>query len=226
MRTAFWLILAAMPAVVRADEPKETNDSYAAIGYNARTGEYWFSYGMATKELAESEIAKRATDRDKLTLATFKNCYCSLAMSADRKAFGIGQADSLLDAQEAAVKECRKKSSSKASVLVTLHTAQGVGGDSYFAIAYSTSTGRYGVSVAKASQTEADAEAVSRCDAKDAKTVATAKNACCSLALGKDKSVFGVGVADNEKEAAKIALEQCEKKTTNCAVVVTLTGKK
>ena len=109
---------------------------------------------------------------------------------------------------------------------MTLHTAQGVGGDAYFAIAYSTSTGRYGVAVAKASMSEAEVEAITKCDAKVAKVVATAKNAACSLALGKDKSVYGAGMAATEKEAEEMALEQCGKKTIECAIAVTLSAKK
>ncbi len=205
-----------------ADEP----DSYAALAYNTKTGEFWFSYGMDSKEQVEADVAKRAKDRDKLTVVICKNCYCALAMSADKKSFGVGQADAPLAAQEAALKECRKKSTVKASLMLTLHTAQGVGGDSYFAIAYSPSTGRYGVAVAKASKSEAEVEAVSRCEAMDAKAVATTKNACIALAVGKDKSLYGVGMAETEKEAQEMALEACKKKTIDCSIAVTLSGKK
>jgi Domain of unknown function (DUF4189) len=216
------LALAVFSIFALAADP----DSYAAIAYNPRNGEYWFSYGMATKETAESEVSKRAKNGDKLTVVVCKNCYCALAMSADGKGFGVGQADAPLAAQEAALKECRKKSSAKASVMFTLHTAQGIGGDSYFAIAYSPSTGRYGVSIAKASKSEAEVEAVSRCNALDAKAVASTKNACIALAVGKDKSAYGVGTAETEKDAQAMALEACKKKTTDCSIAVTLTGKK
>src|SRR5262245_37550420 len=215
------LALVAHNGLARAADP----DSYAAIAYNPRNGEYWFSYGMASKETAESEVSKRAKSGDKFTVVVCKNCYCALAMSVDGKGFGIGQADAPLAAQEAALKECRKKSSAKASVMFTLHTAQGLGGDSYFAIAYSPSTGRYGVSIAKASKSEAEVEAVSRCNATDAKAVAWTKNGCIALAVGKDKSSYGVGTAESEKEAQTMALEACKKKTTDCSIAVTLTGK-
>ena len=215
-------LLFTFPAAAPSEEPK---DFYAAIGYNSRTGEYWVSFGMPSKEMAESEITKRIKDRDKLTLASFKNCYCALAMSKDGKAFGVGEADTPIGAQEAALKECRKLAFTKCSVVVTLHTAQGTAGDAYSAIAYSPSTGRYGVAVAKASKSEAEVESVRQCDAKDAKTVVVAKNTCCALALGKDKSVYGVGEAEKEKEAQQMALDQCRKKTTDCNVVVTLKGK-
>jgi hypothetical protein len=207
--------------VIRADDA----DRFASFAYNPNTGEYWFSYGLESKEKAEAEILKRAKDRNKLVFATFKNCYCALAVAADGKTYGVGSGEGPLAAQEAALKDCRRKSFGKCSVLITLHTAQGIGGDSYFAIAFSASTGRYAVAVAKASKSEAESEAISKCKAADAKAVACTKNGCIALALGKNKSVYGVGIADTEKEAQEMALEACKKKTTDAAIVVSLTGK-
>jgi uncharacterized protein DUF4189 len=227
MRDRSWLGCAlcltfVAAGAIRADDA----DRYAAFAYNSNTGESWFAFGLESKEKAESTVVKHAKDRNNLTVVTFKNCYCSLAMAADGKTFGVGSGEGPLAAQEAALKDCRKKSFTKCSIVVTLHTAQGIGGDSYFAIAFSTSTGRYGVAVAKASKSEAETEAIDHCKAADAKVVAVTKNGCLALALGKNKSVYGVGVADSEKEAQEMALEACKKKTTDCAIAVTLAGKK
>lgn len=208
-------------SVVRAEEP----DRYAAFAYSPSTGESWFAFGLDTKEKAEAAVAKRAKSGSKLTVVSFKNCYCALARAADGKTFGVGSGEGPLAAQEAALKDCRKRSFTKCSVIITLHTAQGIGGDSYFAIAYSTSTGRYGVAVAKSSKSEAETEAISQCNVKDAKIVACTKNGAIALALGKNKLVYGVGTGDSEQEAQEKALEACKKKTTDCAIAATLSGK-
>jgi hypothetical protein len=98
-------------------------------------------------------------------------------------------------------------------------------GETYSSIAYSLATGKYAASVSKPSKTEAEHEAREKCKAADAKIIATVKDKWCSLALGKDKSVFGIGTADSEKEAQKKALDDCEKKTTDCHIVLTIEGK-
>ncbi len=226
MRLACFVFCVAVTAtvspIVRADEP----DHFATFAYDSKTGEYWFSYGLESKEKAEEEAKKRAKDPSHLTLATFKNCYCALAIASNGRTFGVGSGEGPLLAQQAALKDCHKKTNRKCTILLTLHTAQGVGGDSYSAIAFSPSTGRYGVSVAKASKSEAETEAISQCHASDAKVVGTSKNGCVALATGKKKSVYGVGTADTEKEAQEKAIEDCKKKTTDVKIAVSLTGKK
>lgn len=219
------VLVALLAFVAPLSAGPEEKDSFAAIAYQAKTGAYYFSYGMPTRDMAESEVAKR-TKSDKFTTVIFKNTWCALAMSADKKAFGTGEGETPSDAQDAAIKDCRKRSSTKPTILLTLHTAQGVGGDAYFAIAYSPGTGKYGVAVAKASMSEAEVEAVAKCDAKDAKVVVAAKNAAIALAVGKDKAVYGVGTAATEKEAEEMALEDCKKKTTDVVIAITLSAKK
>jgi hypothetical protein len=215
------VIAALFGSISRAEDV----DHYAAVAYSNKTGAYWIAFGAPTKVKAEADVKKRFKDGDEPTIVSVKNCYISLAMSADGKTFGVGDADSKLEAGRRAIADCKKHSKQKCAVVVTLHAAQGVDGDSYASIAYSTSTGKYGVSVAKASKSEAEQEAIEKCGVPDAKVVASAKNMSCALALGKDKSVYGVGIAKDEKEAKKIALAECEKKTTDCRVVLCLEGK-
>jgi hypothetical protein len=203
----------------------EDKDHYAAVAFSTRTGEYWVAFAQPTREKAESEVIKNFADKEGLTVVVVRNCYVSLAMSKDGK-FGVGEADSPLEARRNALAECRKLTKTRCSIVVTLHTAQGVGGDVYSAIAYSISTGRYGASVAKSSKSEAETEAIEKCKAGDAKAVVTAKNNSCALALGNDKGVFGVGVDDDEKKARQKALADCEKKTSDCRVVIAISGKK
>jgi len=56
--------------------------------------------------------------------------------------------------------------------------------------------------------------------AKDAKVVLVVGNYWCALALGDDKTAYGVGYNTSPEKAKKTALEECQKRTTNCKVVV------
>lgn len=202
----------------------EEKDNFAAIGFSTKTGEYWFSFGMPTEDEAKAELTKR--QKEPLTIVTAKNCFIALARSADGKAFGTGTADTPKEAEEKALKECRKTAKTKTSIVLCIHAGQGVGGDSYSCIAFSVSTGKFAVSVAKASKSEAEADAVLKCGAEDAKVVGTAKKNFCVLALGKDKGAFGIGIADTEKAAQEKAMEECKKKTSECFIAATVSGKK
>jgi hypothetical protein len=202
----------------------EDMDRYAAVGYSTKTGQYWFAWGMESKEKAEAELKKHSDEL--LTIVSAKNCYLAVAKTKDGKAFGVGQGETPGEAETFAVAICRKQTKQKITIDLVLHTAQGVGGDSYSAIAYSKSTGHFAAAVAKPSASAAEVEAVHKCEAKDAKVVVSTKNQCCALAIGKDKAAYGVGVGATEKEAQEKALEECKKKTTECQVVVTLAAKK
>ncbi len=201
----------------------EDQDRYAAVGYTAKSGKYWFAWGMESAKKAEEEVKKRSDEP--LTVVSGKNCYLAVAKSKDGK-FGVGQGDTPGEAETFALAICRKQTKQKVAIEITLHTAQGVGGDQYSCIVYSKSTGHFAAAVAKSSASLAETEALHKCDAKDAKVVVAAKNECCALALGKDKHVYGVAVAATEKEAQEKALEECKKKTTECEVVVSLAAKK
>lgn len=220
------LILAALLTLPSDTAPK-ADDRYAAVAYSTTTGEYWFAWGLPTRAEAEAVIVKRARDRDSLIVYAAKNCYLALAKSKDGKGFGVGEGDTPGEAEKMALAACRKRSRTKPSILVVIHTAQGLGGTSYSCIAYSPKTHRFGVAVAKSSQSAAESEALDKCDADDAKIVATVKDGeCAALALGKKKGEFGAAVAKTEKEAKSKALEACKKKTDDCEIAITLTGRK
>ncbi len=210
--------------IAQADDNEK--DSYAAVGYSTKTGNYWLTNSQPTKEKAESELKKHFKDGENPTIISVKNCYLSIASSSDGKTFGVGDADTSAEAGRKALADCRKHTRLKCAILLTTHTAQGANGDTFSSIAYSTATGKYAASVSKPSKTEAEREAHDKCNASDAQVVITVKNQWCCLALGKDKSFYGIGVADDEKEARRKALEDCEKKTTDCRVVLTIEGTK
>ena len=225
MRPALLLTMAFLLAPSAIAEEKE-KDHYAGFGYSTRTGEFWFVYGMESEKKADEELTKRAEDKGLFHTVVIKNNYLSLARSKDGKTFGVGDADTPKGAEEKALAAARKVTKQRVSIEVTLHAAQGIGGDSYSCIAYSPSTGRFAAAVAKASQSEAEVEAVQKCMAADAKVVAVGKNKCCALALGKDKKVYGAAVAETEKEAQEMALEECRKKTSECRIVSTWAARK
>jgi serine/threonine-protein kinase len=90
----------------------------------------------------------------------------------------------------------------------------------YAAIAYSTSTGRYGYSHDWTARINAERVARKNCEATDAKVLVVVGNGFCALAVGDDKTAYGFGYAETDAEAKEIALRECRKRTANCRVAV------
>jgi len=97
-------------------------------------------------------------------------------------------------------------------------------GDTYAAIAYSPKTGNYGYAYACGSRWQAERLALKKCEADDAKIVCWVNNGFCALALGDDKSCWGVGWEYGDGatniDAKRSALEECSKRTTNARIVL------
>jgi serine/threonine-protein kinase len=97
-------------------------------------------------------------------------------------------------------------------------------GDTYAAIAYSPTTGNFGYAYNYGSRWAAERAALRNCKAKDAKIVTWVSNGFCALALGDDKSAWGVGWSYGQGAtntyAKKQALMQCGKRTKNARLVV------
>lgn len=228
MRLALLAVIIVASSAIAADtKDAPAKDNYAAVAYSTKTGEYWMCWGMGSREEAEKEVGKRSPDASKLTVIVIKNCYVALVRAKDGKAFGVGEDDTPNGAELKALAECRRRTQKKVETVVVMHAGQGVGGEAYSAIAYSVSAGKYGIAVAKPSKSEAEAEAVRKCGADDAKVLAViGKDKCCALALGKKKSEFAIGIGATEKAAQDAALAECKKLTDDCTIAITLTGKK
>src|SRR5262245_35073478 len=94
-------------------------------------------------------------------------------------------------------------------------------GDTYAAIAYSTSTGRVGHGYGQPSRAAAEDTALANCGAGDAKVVVWVRNGWCALALGDDREAYGYGWDNSSKARAQtVALAECRRRTTNCYVHV------
>jgi serine/threonine-protein kinase len=97
-------------------------------------------------------------------------------------------------------------------------------GDSYAAIAYSPSTGAYGYGYNYGSRWSAEAAALRNCKADDARIVTWVNNGFCALAVGDDKSCWGVGweYGDGATNTAAMrrALQEANKRTTNCRILL------
>lgn len=89
--------------------------------------------------------------------------------------------------------------------------------DKWGAIAYSTSTGRYGIAYDYGTQAQAINSAVERCRVGDCKAVVWFKNSCGAFAQGNNAYGWGLGGARAEAEAK--ALAECRKHGGNCRVV-------
>jgi hypothetical protein len=93
--------------------------------------------------------------------------------------------------------------------------------DKFAAIAYSTTTGKYGFSFDFSNLSDARKRAVQQCKAKDARVVVWASNGYCALATGKDRK-YGWGFGDTAAQAEAHALAECKKRTTECKILQTV----
>ena len=89
--------------------------------------------------------------------------------------------------------------------------------DNYGAIAYSSSTGRYGYSYDFGSRAEAENYAISKCGRGDCVVKVWFKNACGALAVGR-RGALGWGLAGSRGSAEDRALSECQSRTSGCSV--------
>jgi hypothetical protein len=80
--------------------------------------------------------------------------------------------------------------------------------DTYAAIAYSESTGRYGYGYNYSTRTAAENRALNECDADDAEVVVWGRNAYVALAVS-DNGPYGYAWGTTEAIAKRIALQKC-----------------
>lgn len=94
--------------------------------------------------------------------------------------------------------------------------------DYFAAIAYSRSTGTYGYSFGKYSQADAEREALNNCDTADREIIGWVRNAHGALAVGDDKQQFGWAWGMTRSAAQQAALENCQARTSNSRIAVTV----
>ena len=89
-----------------------------------------------------------------------------------------------------------------------------IDGRSYAAIAYSPATGKYGYAYDHRSRSAAEKAALEKCGAEDARIACWVNRGFCALALGDDKTCWGVGWqyggGSSNTDAKKTALKECE----------------
>jgi serine/threonine-protein kinase len=99
---------------------------------------------------------------------------------------------------------------------------------SYAAIAYSPATGQYGYSYDYRSRKAAEKAALEKCGADDARIACWVNFGFCALALGNDKSCWGVGWkygnGANNRKADNDAIEDCKTQTTGVHTAVILSS--
>ena len=99
-------------------------------------------------------------------------------------------------------------------------------GDHYAAIAYSPATGSYGYSYGCATSSRAEAIALGHCKGEDARIVCWVHNGFCALAVGDDRSCWGIGYTygpgANNIDARQRALNECAQRTTGAHIVVSI----
>lgn len=97
--------------------------------------------------------------------------------------------------------------------------------DFWAAIAYSPATGKFGCSGNWIGRDTATRAAKDNCNADDARPVVVVGNGWCALALGKDKSAWGVGWGPDRATAEQNALEAGRQRTSGCRVVFSINAR-
>jgi hypothetical protein len=92
--------------------------------------------------------------------------------------------------------------------------------NTFAAIAYSQSTGKWGYAYDRSIADFARKSARENSKADDAKVVVAVGNMWCALAIGDDKTAYGVGTGGSADIAAQLALRAARERTTNCRVVI------
>jgi len=115
-----------------------------------------------------------------------------------------------------------------AGLCATLVQAIDVSSNSYAAIAYSPSTGKYAYAYNLRSRKAAEKAALEKCDAPDATVACWVNRGFAALALGADKSCWGsgwkYGDSANNVDAKNMALEDCRHRTTGVYIALCLSS--
>jgi hypothetical protein len=100
--------------------------------------------------------------------------------------------------------------------------------NSYAAIAYSPATGKYAYAYDYRSRKAAEKVALEKCGADDATIACWINHGFCALALGSDKSCWGVGWeygnGANNQRAKEKAMKDCQERTTGVYTAVMLSS--
>jgi len=122
-----------------------------------------------------------------------------------------------------------------AAVGVLIHLAEtaearsiSLGDNSFAAIAYSPSTGKYGLAYDRASRKTAEKDALADCGAEDAEIACWVEKGFCALALGNDKGSWAggwsYGSGAGSDKAMRSALVNCRKRTSGAHIEVYLSS--
>jgi len=98
-----------------------------------------------------------------------------------------------------------------------------VSGDTYAAIAYSEKTGKWGYGYNYSTRRGAEAEALRKCTADDAKIVTWVHNGFCALAVG-EKVAWGIGYTYGDgassRTAKLTAINECKKRSSTAKLLL------
>jgi hypothetical protein len=111
------LAAASLPAFVRAGENKSisiSGDSFAAIAYSPKTGNYAYVYDLRSRAAAEREALEKCGEGAESACWVNKG-FCALALGSDKSCWGIGYSygngASTDKAKNEALADCRNRTS-------------------------------------------------------------------------------------------------------------------
>jgi hypothetical protein len=103
-----------------------------------------------------------------------------------------------------------------------------ISSDSFAAIAYSPATGKYGFVYDERSRSAAEKGAMEKCGAEDARIACWVNRGFCAMALGSDKSCWGIGYSygngASTDKAKNDALADCRNRTSGAHIAVILSS--
>ena len=238
--TLAWLVFPSI--VLGSDAISIPSGSYAAIAYSPSTGNVCSSYNAPSRARAESDALSRCSEQDAEIVCWVEKGFCALALGSDKGSWGVGwtygNGASSAKAQRSALEECRKRTTGTHIEMYLSSDGQVfwqrskerilVSEDSFAAIAYSPSTGKYCLSYDHPSKAEAERKALSQCDASDTLIACWVNRGFCALAVGSDKASWGTGISSGSgastATAKANALANCGEKTSETHVEVYLSS--
>ena len=103
-------------------------------------------------------------------------------------------------------------------LVLTSSISQAAGG--WAAIAYDTTTGRYGYSSGAHDKQQAESDSITACKSRNCQVVVSVQNGWASLSIAKNNSsIYGAGYAPTRHEAMYWSMFHCNQGPSACKVI-------
>jgi hypothetical protein len=212
-----------MPELCTIQCKGKADNAWGAIAYSRKDEISGWSYEMDDKATADRAALQQCAKQGgvKCLLEASFNHSCG-AIAVDGEKVSWGTDGTKVAAEQRALSECGKAGGKKCAIEASVCSIRGAGTAppsapppprtvSWGAIAYSTRDMGAGYSQGKPDRASAEKEALSICAQRGkACVLQTAFNKQCG-ALAADRNFTGFGAAADQREAMRVAIDQCKK---------------